>query len=390
MDAITESGIKPRFFHLPLERYPSRYTAQLADWEATAFQAVCDENGWLYTPIEADLPPQPIETGVVLDAMQRPRTTLRQLDRLLPQLAAHPEKAVVYMSDMFTPGIEAIPYAFPHAGTRLILGAFCWAQTFDRYDFTTQFDHWMRSYEQMVCGFSDIMFVASEELADRARAALLPGTASSAGWCMVGLPFDATAVRLQMQQCPQAESWQTRQYDVVFTSRMDDEKQPDVFLNLVERCKGMRFALCSGRPLPDNQYTGHARDLAKRGMLDIHENLPKDAYYTVLLNSKVQFNCAKQDWVSYTLLEALCAGCMPLYPMFRSFPAALMYNKAALYPPHVEPATIPAHLRLLLYAGGKDPSAAMIHQFQPTADAILAYHSGTLTRIANRLIKMAS
>ena len=53
----------------------------------------------------------------------------------------------------------------------------------------------------------------------------------------------------------------------------------------------------------------------------------------MLTRSKVQINVGWQDWVSYTLLEALTFGCLPLYPNHRSFPETFFHESAFLYRP---------------------------------------------------------
>ena len=43
------------------------------------------------------------------------------------------------------------------------------------------------------------------------------------------------------------------------------------------------------------------------------------------------FNCANQDWVSWTLLEGVTFGCHPLYPIWKDFPYELNYDRNYLY-----------------------------------------------------------
>ena len=49
-------------------------------------------------------------------------------------------------------------------------------------------------------------------------------------------------------------------------------------------------------------------------------NLTKEEYYSELAGARIQFNCALQDYVSWTVLEATTFGCDLVYPNFRSFP----------------------------------------------------------------------
>jgi hypothetical protein len=50
-----------------------------------------------------------------------------------------------------------------------------------------------------------------------------------------------------------------------------------------------------------------------------------------LSKAKVQFNCAHQDWVSWTLLEAITFKCLPLYPIWKDFPVELHNDGRYLY-----------------------------------------------------------
>jgi hypothetical protein len=61
--------------------------------------------------------------------------------------------------------------------------------------------------------------------------------------------------------------------------------------------------------------------------------LTKAEYYTILASTQIQLNTSQQDWISFTLLEALTCGCKPLYPNHRSFPDTLGYHQPCLYVP---------------------------------------------------------
>jgi len=63
----------------------------------------------------------------------------------------------------------------------------------------------------------------------------------------------------------------------------------------------------------------------------VKENLTKEKYFKILAESKVQFNCADQDFVSYTILDATTMGCLPLYPNYLTFPAVLENRERYLY-----------------------------------------------------------
>lgn len=320
-------------YYLPLEQYRERYTLQLRDWTTTAFARL----GVPHCVIEGQsLDRDVIETGVVLDAHGRSHYALTQTAALVAALAGGEitSEDVLYIDDMFHPGWEALPYIFaqqeewPRVYTR------CYAQSVDPNDFTFPMRPWMRHYEHMVDRTCDGIFLASSCQVDMLRTALF-----TAPLHVVGLPFDADEVRRRAGDIPPLEGRTKR---IVYTSRWDGEKQPHFWMDLVEYMRGRNmlpdydFEVCTGaKRLRSNQrgVVERAYDMGQRGLLTIHEGLSKEDYYAVLKNSRAQFNCALQDFVSYTLLEASSLGTPSLLPAHLSFPEAVDNHAAQLYVP---------------------------------------------------------
>jgi hypothetical protein len=75
------------------------------------------------------------------------------------------------------------------------------------------------------------------------------------------------------------------------------------------------------------------RKFEEKGWLTVYENLEKNAYYNILNDSRVVFNCALQDWVSNTVSEADGLGCNVLYPAYRSFPETFANDHTRMYVP---------------------------------------------------------
>jgi hypothetical protein len=97
----------------------------------------------------------------------------------------------------------------------------------------------------------------------------------------------------------------------------------------------VEFALFSGAKLRSNNdsYMQRTRSLQESGKLTIYEDLEKNAYYSLLNDTRVLFNCALQDWVSNTVSEADTLGCNVLYPAYRSFPETFSNDQERLYIP---------------------------------------------------------
>lgn len=358
--------MKPALTYLGLEPYVARYTELLSAPDGWAMKAF--EPKFRVTQIVPTTEVTAIQNGRVLDSVNRPLWAMEQMSMLLK--ADHCEQ--IYFDDFFHPGLEALPYS----GRTPNAYAFCWAQTFDRFDFTREMTKWMRPYEAMAFGIFAKVFVASPMLFDLTTTAF-PGTEEQVA--VVGLPFNSREVRKKMEP-----TFQPGEFDVVFASRFDPEKQPELFLDLVEKLPNLKFAICTGHEeMRGQDYTAVARlnrMLTKNTNLTLFKGLEKSEYYSILSASKVQFNASQQDWVSFTLLEALTFGCLPCYPMFRDFPHVFAKFPQYLYPP-----------------GDVEAAGNMIEELcsLPSAErqklsgrlqTIVEYHDLTLDRIGNIML----
>jgi hypothetical protein len=351
--------------HLPLERYRQRYTEMLDGWESQVFSKdfspyvpliPTDSN----TPVVLD-----IVSGSVLDSVARPSWALRQMQLLINSSGAK-TLGDVYFSDFYTSGLDALAYCKRDFKAH----AFCWAQSFDRFDFTAAPGtiQWMRPWEYMALDIYSSVFVASPLLAEFIIAA---SPAAEEKVHVVGLPFNSAEVAALLDT-----SFNSQHFDCVYTSRWDKEKNPGLFLALVESRPDLKFAICTGWPEvrgTDTQAIAQLNRLRQSNSnLTVFTKLTKSEYYSVLSNSRVQFNCAKQDWISFTLLEALTFGCVPLYPNTRSFPEALQYQQEYLYEPN--------NLR---QASAKLTSLVRSSEPCTVGRSVLDYHDQTLQRISN-------
>jgi hypothetical protein len=153
-----------------------------------------------------------------------------------------------------------------------------------------------------------------------------------------GLAFGKEEVQSRVTHI---KPFRDRKYRVVFSARWDQEKQPDFYMDLIEAYfnkypnSSTEFCVCSGSWLKSNNDSYMQRTLQMRelGMLKVYENLEKNAYYNIVNNSRVVFNCALQDWVSNTVSEADALGCNVLYPAYRSFPETFANDHTRMYIP---------------------------------------------------------
>jgi len=324
-----------KLYYMGLEPYEGRYTLQLQQWSEEAFK----RRGIDYEIIHGDTldDSKAIVTGQVLDAHGRSFYSLTQMANLVKKMKAGELTSddVIFFEDMFTPGMEALPYIMDQVGYEYRPRVFvrCLAQSIDPDDFVHVWgmERWMGHYEKMTIDFATVLATNEEMVAHM----------KIAGWetpiyNISGLAFNKDEVRSRVANI---KSFDARAKRVVFAARFDQEKQPGFFMDLVEQYNTLypdvEFAVLSGGPLRSNaeHFLERARHLETTHNFKIYENLKKNEYYELLADSRVLFNCALQDWVSNTASEADALGTNCLYPAYRSFPETFANDAECLYVP---------------------------------------------------------
>ena len=325
-----------------LESYEARYTLQLTEWNRRVFE----RRGLdvVYVPGQTIDNTQSISVGQVLDAHGRSYFSMSQMMNLVQMMRNGDvtSEDVIYFEDMFQPGIESLPYIMDQIPEEQRPQVFvrCLAQAIDPDDFVHVWGmaKWMSLYEHMVNEFVTGVLATNEEMVAHMRIA---------GWTapiynISGLAFGKEEVLERIGGAENIRPFAARKRRVGFAARFDQEKQPGFFMDIAERFQennsDVTFAIFSGGPLRSNnpEFVARARDLASKGLLEIHENLTKNEYYALVNDSRVLFNCALQDWVSNTVSEADTLGCNVLYPAYRSFPETFANDPNRLYVPWSE------------------------------------------------------
>lgn len=338
--------IPQRLVYVPLEAYKERYTEQLSrpitgwwerNWRKIGLKyGIVSGQGFQDDSRVYELR---IKTGEVLDATWRSQFAISQIKKILEAVKEKiiTEKDVIYFDDFWHPGIEALAYQQHQLGIKIPMYAYCWAQSIDKYDFTHAMRKWIRHYERGNAAILDGIFVANTKLKKLLHKKLdIPNKKIH----VVGLPFCSEEVLEHFSKFTPERNDQ-----VVFSSRFDREKDPMFFLDVVEHFanhpqhRGLaNFVYCTSAKEVRSNYPEALKRLKKyreRNYLTVLEGLSKELYYDVLRSSKIQLNTAKQDWVSFTLLEAITCGCRPVYPNRRSFPETFGdYAAEYLYEPN--------------------------------------------------------
>jgi glycosyltransferase involved in cell wall biosynthesis len=322
-------------WYFPLESLKSRYTEQLCKkWMPDAIKFFKkDEDKFII--IEGESIDTEIKVGAVLDATGRGIYSLTQVANFLKEIRAGKVKDgdVLYVQDFWTPGLEAIFYACDLYNIKLKVYSMCHAQSVDEYDFTYQMKDWMRFIE---LGYDKGhqyggIFVASSIHKKQLRAAGFKSPIH-----VVSLPFGLVEVKNRIHK-----SAQNYHNGVVYSSRLDKEKNPQFMLSVAKEFLRTHpnwefYVTTSGKELRSNipGMVDKIKMFAKtEPRFIIKEGISKNSYYNLLCKCKIQLNTSLQDYVSWTVIEASICGCDLCYPNFRSFPEFI--PKDRLYKPWV-------------------------------------------------------
>lgn len=320
-------------YYLPLEPYIERYTYYMSckdGWTETTFK----QKGVQFVRIDGERLGQTIKDGVVLDACGRSYYAMSQIMHVVKLINEGKirDKDIIYVEDFWHPGIESLFYIRQLKGLKFKIGTFIHAQSVDDTDFAWKLKDWMRPIERGYGNQYDFIFTCSHILK---QLCIVGGIAREDNIFHVGLPYNSKRLLEQIT----ADGWVKQEKDksVIFASRFDDEKDPMFFLDLVVRCPDIQFKLVNPRqhrPItsnPDVAERLHSILHAHNSNLQIVDTFDKVTYYTELSKANVLFNCANQDWVSWTLLEAITFECNPLYPIWKDFEYELRGNPDYLY-----------------------------------------------------------
>lgn len=326
-------------YYCPLESYPERYTQQLAAADFGWLEFNWRKAGIEYrrVPAATDGRNNPgfverIKDGKVLDGSLRSISALQQCVRLLEYAreGTLTDEDVIFFDDFWHPGISGLAYTLHQMNLRPKMYAHLYAQSVDEFDFTAPMKQWIRPFEVGIGRVLDGVFVANTMLKELVNAG---GISTPQKTHVTGLIFDSESVAKQM------DFTRDRLNTVIFSSRCDAEKNPLFFLKVArlvlaqDAC--VRFVFCTSRQklTQDEDINREIQKAAAEhpNNILIETGLTKSEYYAILCSAKVQFNCADQDWVSYTLLESSVAGCLPVYPDTRSFPETFT-GSHVLYP----------------------------------------------------------
>jgi glycosyltransferase involved in cell wall biosynthesis len=324
---------KRNVFYFGLEPLKARYTYQLSrEWMPATFAPYEQIARFIDVPGEFD-PDQQIKVGAVLDAVGRGKFAMSQCSNFLDMLNRDEvcDGDVIFLQDYWHPGIESILYALDLYGINVKIYAMLHAQSVDEYDFTWPMKSWMRGFELGLDKRMTGIFVGSTIHRDQLRSA-----GFEAPIHVVSLPLH---LQMTLDKNPDYNPHNPREKKVVFSSRLDKEKNPFFMLQVAEEFLARNpdyvwHVTTSGKSFKSmvpGVIEAMEKLAAAQPRFRLLSNLTKEEYYHELATAKIQFNSSLQDYVSWTVLESTAFGCDVVFPNFRSFPEFIPQNR--LYVP---------------------------------------------------------
>lgn len=301
--------------YLPLEKYEERYTAQLDRW----VQMELEKHNIDYIPVYGEQLTETIDDGQVLDGCGRPHYTLTQMSQIMRMMRRNEIKSgdKIFSMDVWTHGLEAIPYAATVQKKNIDMYHFNCAGSFEFNDFInlTGMSPWAHYQEKAWFAACKKIFFAADTLRQMAfRENMFDDRNDKA--VLTGLAFNSTDVYNTIPEQYHREL-NEKEPIVVFPHRWDNEKRPWRFLQVAQQVKkeypAARFVITTGRKeLTGTAPVDEALKLQKEGIVEIKTDLPKVEYYKLLAKSKVIFSSALQDTVGNCMLESITHGCTPV------------------------------------------------------------------------------
>lgn len=292
-------------YNLPIEPLPERYSGYWLNDVGKSFA----REGATVTQVLGDEVSATINNGQFLDATGTLIWKTSQLNRMIRYIQAGEvqEGDVIFLHDIWYPGIEALFYARDGLGLKFKIAGMLHAGTYDPHDWTAQrgMGRWARQFENSWLHEVDMVFVASlfhSELVSEAR------QTNNNVKVLMSFPraWDA-----QLAQAGRDALFQRRKKRlVVWPHRKAPEKDEATFL---------AAAKATTENWPGWQFVS-SKDICKS----------KAQYYQLLLEASIAVSTAKQETWGIAMRESTIAGAVPLVPDSLSYCEA--FDPVFMYP----------------------------------------------------------
>jgi hypothetical protein len=301
-----------RVIHVPIEPYPTRYTA---DW-VQQFETVFGATNTDFVTVFGQMVTSTIDQGSVLDACGTHIYKFSQLNSLMTMIKNNEitEDDVIFFADLWFPGLESLFYVRAITGIDFKIAGIFHAGTWDPYDFTsrTGMRDWGQHIETGWLHGVDMIFVATQWHKD--LIVLNSADFDENKIFVTGIPFYAEELK---KKCfPNIGEKVVKENIVVFPHRLDIEKHPEKFDRLAKKYPQWKF------------------------IKTLEATTTREEYFKLLSRSKVMISFAEQETFGYSTVEAMALGNYVIVPNQLSYretvPKDFRYNNEKEIPDMLE------------------------------------------------------
>lgn len=323
-------------YYVPLEYLDERYTISMDKLLRKAFEI----NGIDYRVIEGKNLSNKIESGAFLDFAGTNYFKSSQIQKIAQLFFEGKVKNgdIFLFSDLWFPGIDALPYMAKLGGVDIKIVGCLHAGSWTPSDFVAQsLREYCKYIERGWFEFFDQIYVGSffhkKEIIDNLTGKDERKESIDKKIIVTRLPYDYDYVR-------SFHNGNEKQRKVIFPHRFHWEKGADRFLEMAicvnKKMPDIDFVITSGRsgeiPLFDRKdieikYFEVKKILGEK--LHYKSGLKKDDYYRELNSASVLWSGAIQENFGYSVLEACTLGVCPVLPNRVVYPE--IYPKEYLY-----------------------------------------------------------
>lgn len=270
---------------VPIEPLHERYSIQWNEW---FYEACLEHKVPLIRALSTRLTDK-IETGSFLDVHGTNYWKAGQLKTLVQMLQKGSIKDGdwILFHDLWFPGIEMLAYIRDASGVKFKIAGCLHAGTWDRWDYINQktMTPWARKFENMLLEIVDKVFVATNFHRNLIGARFQNKLQNKV--VVTGFPiYPDKFVRKDQNKDPNL---------IVFPHRMDPEKQPNLFNELMDNLH--------------REVGNHLNFIfTKRSCSN------KTEYYELLAQAKYAVSFARQETWGIAMQEALFSGCITFVP----------------------------------------------------------------------------
>lgn len=299
-------------WYLPLEHVDMRYTAHLDASIMACLEADTSHHQVVRLDPTVSWAQKGIEQGSFLDAP----TTIGYKAAQLSMLAEAFNQSevcdgdLIFVSDLWFPGLEALGYLAHFAGIDVRLRGFAHAGTWTPGDPVVSLESWAYAMEAAIFEQCETIFVGS----DHAKRLLTDAHALWKGSKQAGTRVQVTGLPLD-PALHDVKRKAIREPIVVFTGRDSPDKRPDLWDNFV-------YSFRQRHPDTEVQF-----------IWTVKGALPRAEYLDLLSRAAAVVSFAEQENFGFAVREAMALGCMPVVPDALAYPEfvpdACRYDPAA-------------------------------------------------------------